>query len=214
MQAKPKLIVLAAFDENDEGELLPAFEPREMQTEERATYMAKILSLKHKTVVAWSRDADPSKGEFGEARVLFPKGRIAGDGMMYAEEILSREPAFMTRMQERTPNTIGMVIRGYNMGAIKDGWFVFGERPTRPPHDGLVDELCLVKCVGDPVVYTRFLKKGRVPGRWDLLTVTGPAMLDVELEWATLIDWIKPHSLTKQEKAILEEGYYRLNPEL
>lgn len=76
MAAKPKLIVLAAFDENDEGELLPAFEPREMQTEERATYMAKILSLKHKSVVAWCRDADPNIGQYGEAKILFQKGDL------------------------------------------------------------------------------------------------------------------------------------------
>jgi len=76
MTAIPKLIVLAAFDENDEGELLPAFEPREMQTEERATYMAKILALKHKSVIAWSRPADPTRGEFGEATVLFQQGEL------------------------------------------------------------------------------------------------------------------------------------------
>lgn len=76
MAAKPKLIVLAAFDEDEEGELRQAFEPMEMQTEERATYMAKIYSLKHQSVIAWSRDADPTKGEFGEAKVLFQKGEI------------------------------------------------------------------------------------------------------------------------------------------
>jgi hypothetical protein len=76
MAANPKLIVLAAFDENEEGELLPAFEPREMQTEERATYMAKLLGLKHKSVIAWSREADPTRGEFGEAKVLYQKGEL------------------------------------------------------------------------------------------------------------------------------------------
>lgn len=76
MAAIPKLIVLAAFDENEEGELLPAFEPREMQTEERATYIAKLLGLKHKSVIAWSRTADPNKGEFGEAKVLYQKGEL------------------------------------------------------------------------------------------------------------------------------------------
>lgn len=130
--------------------------------------------------------------------------------MMYADDLLSRPPAFTTKTPANTGNTIGMVIRGYNMGALRDGWFVFGERPTRPPHDGLVDELCMVKSAEDEKIYVRFLKRGRKPERWDLLSVTGPAMLDVELEWATLIDWIKPHSLTKQERAILEEDPYHM----
>lgn len=76
MAANPKLIVIAAFDENEDGELLPAFEPREMQTEERAIYMAKILALTHKCVIAWSREADPTRGEYGEAKVLFQKGEL------------------------------------------------------------------------------------------------------------------------------------------
>lgn len=133
--------------------------------------------------------------------------------MMYAEDIMSRQPAFTTPAPRASSNTIGMVIRGYNMGALRDGWFVFGERPTRPPHDGLVDELCIAKSAVDGRVYVRFLKRGRKPDRWDLLSVTGPAMLDVDLEWATLVDWIKPHALTKQERTILEEGCYKLDPE-
>ena len=36
MQAIPELIVLAAFNENDEGELLPAFEPREVDNKLKA----------------------------------------------------------------------------------------------------------------------------------------------------------------------------------
>jgi hypothetical protein len=76
MAATAKLIVIAAFDEDEEGELRPVFEPREMQTEERATYMAKLYGLKHKAVIAWSRDADPNKGEFGEAKILYQKGDL------------------------------------------------------------------------------------------------------------------------------------------
>ncbi len=37
MTTKGKLIVLAAFNKNDEGDLVPAFDPRQVDTEERAT---------------------------------------------------------------------------------------------------------------------------------------------------------------------------------
>lgn len=76
MAAKPKMIVIAAFDEGEDGELLPAFAPREMETEERATYMAKILGLKHKSVIAWSRSADPNIGDYGEPKVLYQRGEL------------------------------------------------------------------------------------------------------------------------------------------
>lgn len=71
-----KLIVLAAFDRNDEGELVPAFDPRQVDTEARAVGEAKLLAGSHAGVVAWSRDADPRLGEYGPPEVLFQAGDI------------------------------------------------------------------------------------------------------------------------------------------
>lgn len=76
MTSKAKLIVLAAFDKNDEGELVPAFEARQIDTEERAVREAKILATRHVGVIAWSRDADPVHGEYGPPVVLFQHGDI------------------------------------------------------------------------------------------------------------------------------------------
>ncbi|MEA3534287.1 hypothetical protein [Rhizobium sp. CC-YZS058] len=75
--AKPtKLIVLAAFDKDDEGNLLQAFDPRQMDSEEKAKREARLLAEKHSGVVAWSRDADPDIGEYGPPIVLFQSGDI------------------------------------------------------------------------------------------------------------------------------------------
>jgi hypothetical protein len=73
---KPKLIVLAAFDETEDGELFPAFDARQMDSEERATREARTIAAKHAGVIAWSREADPLIGEYGEPVVLFQHGRI------------------------------------------------------------------------------------------------------------------------------------------
>ena len=76
-QTKPvKLIVLAAFDQDEEGNMLPAFDPRQMQDEGRAVREAKMLVGKHASVVAWSRDADPVAGEYGPPEILFQHGQI------------------------------------------------------------------------------------------------------------------------------------------
>ncbi|MBN9031216.1 MAG: hypothetical protein BGO05_11835 [Rhizobiales bacterium 63-7] len=76
MTTKGKLIVLAAFNKNDEGELVPAFDPRQVDTEERAKREAKMMADKYAGVVAWSREADPMIGEYGPPVVLFQAGEI------------------------------------------------------------------------------------------------------------------------------------------
>jgi hypothetical protein len=36
-------------------------------------------------------------------------------------------------------------VRGYSMGAIRDGWWAFISRRRRKPNDDLVDELCIAR---------------------------------------------------------------------
>lgn len=71
-----KLIVLMAFDRDQEGELQPAFEAREMPDEERAIRAARAMASRHAGVIAWSRPARPEIGEFGEPTELFRSGDI------------------------------------------------------------------------------------------------------------------------------------------
>lgn len=76
-QQKPhKLIVVVAFDRDEEGELLPVFGPQEFQSEDRAKRIARGLAEKHTGVVAWSRDAKPEIGEYGSPTVLFQAGDV------------------------------------------------------------------------------------------------------------------------------------------
>jgi hypothetical protein len=77
--AKPtKLIVLLAFVRDEEGELQPAFEPREVQSEEKAKMDARRMAAlgTYEGVIAWSRSADLINGEFGDPVVLFEHGNI------------------------------------------------------------------------------------------------------------------------------------------
>ena len=71
-----KLIVLAAFTKTDEGEFVPAFEPRQVDTEERAVREARLLASHYAGVMAWSRDADPAIGEYGPPTILFQAGEL------------------------------------------------------------------------------------------------------------------------------------------
>jgi hypothetical protein len=68
------MIVMAAFDEDDEGNLVPAFDPREFNDTGRAKREAQRIASKHAGVIAWQRSADPSIG--GPPEVLFHHGKI------------------------------------------------------------------------------------------------------------------------------------------
>ena len=76
--APTKLIVLLAFVRDEEGELQPAFEPRELQSEEKAKMDAKRMAAlgTYEGVIAWSRSADLVNGEFGDPVVVFEHGNI------------------------------------------------------------------------------------------------------------------------------------------
>ncbi|MCO6389638.1 hypothetical protein GTW25_01150 [Aliihoeflea aestuarii] len=70
----PKLIVVMAFDWNDDGELVTAFGPQDYASEERAVRQAQTLVPNHAGVIAWSREANPDIGEYGEPVTLFQAG--------------------------------------------------------------------------------------------------------------------------------------------
>lgn len=78
-QTKPtKLIVAMAFVRDEEGELRPAFDPREMQSEERAAREARLWAGmgQYAGTLAWARSADLTNGVFGDPEVLFQWGAI------------------------------------------------------------------------------------------------------------------------------------------
>jgi hypothetical protein len=75
-QPPTRLIVLAAFDRGEDGELHPAFEAREMPDADRAKRAAYMLKDQHVGVIAWSRSADLVNGVFGEPEVLALYGEV------------------------------------------------------------------------------------------------------------------------------------------
>lgn len=78
--AKIKLIVLAAYRADDEGNMVEAFEPRQMPTEERAVREGKSLATQYDGVLAWARDADPDLGEYGPPVIIYQHGEIPDIG--------------------------------------------------------------------------------------------------------------------------------------
>lgn len=96
------------------------------------------------------------------------------------------------------------MLRGHRMGALKDGWLLVYEDERLPADEQHVDQLCIVE-TADHQVLVRFIKHGRRPGTWDLLTVTTDQMLDVTLKWAAKVTLIVPYEPTPEVAAVLGE---------
>lgn len=71
-----KLIVLCAFDKDEDGVLHAAFEPREIPDERRAVATARDMAKRHIGVIAWSREANIAVGEYGPPEVLYQTGEV------------------------------------------------------------------------------------------------------------------------------------------
>ena len=94
------LIVVQAFDRNDEGEIVPATEAREMPDVARAVARAKVLSLQHAGAIAFSRIVNPDEGEFSDPTVLFSRGLLPDLDMPIREEELDSVDAAATAEPE------------------------------------------------------------------------------------------------------------------
>jgi hypothetical protein len=74
---RPRLIVVPAFDRDEEGELQPVQGyPAEQQNEERAQRLAQTLAGRHAGVIAGIREVNPRIGEYGEPSILFKHGVV------------------------------------------------------------------------------------------------------------------------------------------
>lgn len=101
------------------------------------------------------------------------------------------------------PALTARVVRGHNLGLIRDGWLVYYYDLSLKP-SAIDAEMLYVLKASDGRYLVRLLRAGKKRGTYDLLTATGPVELDVEIEWAQAVVWIKPWRLTDDEWAQLE----------
>lgn len=71
-----RLIVFAAFKRDEEGELVPAFDAREMPSERSAIEQARIAGALYAGAIAWYRDCDVINGDYDDAVVLCQFGDV------------------------------------------------------------------------------------------------------------------------------------------
>jgi hypothetical protein len=76
MPGVQKSIELSAYNKDEHGTLIPAFEPRQMKREETAVYIAQTLVKDYDGVVVWRSEKSHAIGEQGPSVNLFRSGLV------------------------------------------------------------------------------------------------------------------------------------------
>jgi hypothetical protein len=96
--------------------------------------------------------------------------------------VVDPKPILFAPAPDNNPALVVRVVRGHNLGLIRDGWLVYYYDLTTLPAT-VDDDALYVALTVDGRNVIRRLKRGRIPGTFDLFTATGPVELDVELQW-------------------------------
>lgn len=71
-----RIVYVVAFNVDDRGQAVRAFEPCVASSEAAAIEEAEDLARQYAGVVVWRRENDPAVGEEGEPEVVFSVGRL------------------------------------------------------------------------------------------------------------------------------------------
>jgi transcriptional regulator with XRE-family HTH domain len=91
--------------------------------------------------------------------------------------------------------TVAVEVVGDSMApAIMEGWVLFYDRAPEPAPSAVVGKLCVVK-LEDGRVLVKQLRRGPERGRFNLVSLNGPMIEDVALEWAAPVKAMLPREI-------------------
>lgn len=91
--------------------------------------------------------------------------------------------------------TVAVEVVGASMEPlIAEGWILFYDRSPEPTPAAVVGKLCVVK-LEDGRTLVKQVKRGPEKGRFNLLSLNGPMIEDVVLEWAALVKAMLPREI-------------------
>jgi transcriptional regulator with XRE-family HTH domain len=148
--------------------------------------LARALDIELADLFRAPGDADrgrrrvPILGKVGadpEGRLLYSTGQPTGD---------------TAPMMEGIPDAAALEVAGHSMrGVADDGSLVYFSDQRTPPSRDMLGHPVIVETVDGRILMKRLLKGSR-PGVYDLESLIGDTMADVELRWAAWIDAIIP----------------------
>lgn len=158
-------------------------------------YLAgKVDKPRGETLTALARALDVSvlwleKGIDLDApvRMVPLKGYIgAGDFV----EALEHGPDEIEAPADSHPDTVAAEIRGNSqLPVLQDGWIIYWSVPL--PASSMINRLAVIQ-LSDGRIMVKTLRNGSTPGLWTLTSSNAADIVDVPVDWAAKIDWIKP----------------------
>lgn len=88
------------------------------------------------------------------------------------------------------PETIAAIVRGDSMLPVfRENWVLYWSRHL--PAADMVNQLAVVQ-LSDGRIMVKTIRNGTRPGLWTLTSANAGDIVDVPVDWAAPIDWIKP----------------------
>lgn len=88
------------------------------------------------------------------------------------------------------PDTVAAQIRGDSqLPVLQDGWLIYWSMPK--PAAMMVNQMAVVQ-LSDGRIMVKTIRNGSQPGLFTLTSFNAADIVDVPVDWAAKIDWIKP----------------------
>jgi transcriptional regulator with XRE-family HTH domain len=121
------------------------------------------------------------------SRMVPLKGFI---GAGHHVEALEYGPDEIDAPADSHPDTVAAEIRGDSqMPVLQDGWIIYWS--LQQPAMAMINKLAVVQ-LADGRIMVKTLRNGSQPGFWTLTSPNAADIIDVPVDWAAKIDWIKP----------------------
>lgn len=144
---------------------------------------AKRYARAYKTTAAWLLTGDSADRPI--ERIAPVVGYVNAGG-----EVITETCGEVELPPGAPDDTEALVVRGDALFPIaEDGWHVYYSRSENPL--SAVGKLSVVGLMDGRTVIKR-LQPGRRPGYFDLVAANAAPVLDIAVQWAARISWIKP----------------------
>lgn len=120
-------------------------------------------------------------------RMVPLKGYIGAGGHV---EAIDHGPDEIEAPADSHPDTVAAQIKGDSqLPVLQDGWIIYWSVPK--PASVMINQLAVVQ-LSDGRIMVKTLRNGSQPGLWTLTSFNAADIVDVPVDWAAKIDWIKP----------------------
>lgn len=105
-------------------------------------------------------------------------------------EALDTGPDEIDAPADSHPDTVAAQIKGDSqLPMLHDGWVIYWS-VLKPPST-MVNQMAVIQ-LADGRIMVKTLRNGSQPGLWTLTSFNAADIVDVPVDWAAKIDWIKP----------------------